>query len=180
MFGNSTNARELILGNVRRWTGDHDALKRAVCFKEAIDFQVQRAIHDDTWVSLVHDKLSSLDWEFLEDILEFLAPFREEILLLEGNRKQVALHDVYPSLEVIRNPLLSFLSRISDPASHFHQSLTLAWNKLDKYYSLRSLSPVICASIVLNPNVDSFFESTEHGWGDQPCWTIEAMLLVGQ
>ena len=47
MFGGSTNARELILDNVTHWTGDHDSLKRAVCFKEAIDFQVQRIIHDD-------------------------------------------------------------------------------------------------------------------------------------
>ena len=180
MFGNSTHARELILGNVTRWTGDHDALKRAVCFKEAIDFQVQRAIHDNPQISLIHDQLSSNDWEFLKGVLEFLAPFRDETLLLEGNRKQGALHDVYPSLEAIRNHILSFLSRFSDPASHFHQSLTLAWNKLDKYYSLSNLSPIFCASIVLNPNMDGFFESSEHGWGDRSEWVTAAMLLVRQ
>jgi hypothetical protein len=180
IFGSSTTARELILGNVTRWTGDHDALKRAVLFKEAIDFHIQRIIHDEPSTSLINDQLSSQDWLFLEHVLEFLTPFRDETLLLEGNRKQGALHDVYPSLEVIRNHILLFLSRFPDSDSHFHQSLELALDKLNKYYSLSTLSPIICASIVLNPNMDGFFESQEYGWGNRSDWVEEAMRLVRQ
>ena len=178
MVGSSTTARELILGNVTRWTGDHDALKRAICFKDAIDFHILRLIHDDSHHSLIDDQLSLEDWVFLEQVLEFLSPFRDETLLLEGNRSQGALHDVYPSLEVIRNHILLFLSRFPHSSSHFHQSLQLAWNKLNKYYSLSTLSPIICASIILNPNMDGFFESSEHGWGSRNDWVDEAMRLV--
>ena len=55
MFGASTNTRELILGNVTCWTGDHEALKRAVCFKEAIDTHVQCIIHDKPQISLINN-----------------------------------------------------------------------------------------------------------------------------
>ena len=129
---------------------------------------------------MINDQLGAQDWIFLENVLEFLAPFRDETLLLEGNQKQGALHNIYPSLEVIRNHIQFFLSRFSDTSLHFHQSLNLVWNKLNKYYSKSNLSPVICASIILNPNMDGFFESSEHGWGSRSEWVEEAMHLVRQ
>lgn len=180
MIGNSTNTREVILGNITWWTGDHDALKRAVCSKEEIDFQVQQAVHDYPRHSLPCDQLSSNDWEFLEGVLEFLASFRNETLLLVGYRKQGSLHYVYPSMGVIRNHLLFFLSPFSDPTSHFHHYFNLAWNKLDKYSPLSNLSPMLCASIVLNPIMDTFFESSEHGWGNRRDWVTAATVLVRQ
>lgn len=73
-----------------------------------------------------------------------------------------------------------FKSRFPDSSSHFRQSLDLAWNKLNKYYSLSNLSPIISASIVLNPNMDGFFESLDYGWGNRSDWVEEATRLVRQ
>lgn len=56
---------------------------------------------------------------------------------------------------------------------------SLQWElqKLDKYHSKDSLSPIICAAIVLNPDMSWFFELE---WADQPNWTAQCHFLVRQ
>jgi hypothetical protein len=56
--------------------------------------------------------------------------------------------------------------------------LQLAVQKLEKYYSIEQLSPIICASILLHPDMDNFFEDSESGWGDCPEWAFKAKELL--
>lgn len=59
-------------------------------------------------------------------------------------------------------------------------SFQLAGEKMQKYYFIDQLSPIICASILLHPNMDNFFEDVELRWGLRPEWKVRVKELVTQ
>lgn len=178
ILGNSTQARSLILGNVTRWTGDYDGLERALKLRHALDFHIHQIINQSptSKSAIEKDQLSPTDWLVLQDIFDFLKPFHNETLALEGNRSQGSLYDIYPSLEFLRRHISSTQQTASSDVLRY--SLDLAAQKLEKYYSLTELSPIICASVVLHPDMDNFFDDIESGWGTRPEWGIKAKELV--
>ncbi|KAH8151914.1 uncharacterized protein LAJ45_03907 [Morchella importuna] len=179
MAGSGKQARQLILGNVTRWTGDYDALSRALEFRQAIDLHFQMLIMDDPKITISNDRITSDDWSVLQTISGILEPFREETLALEGNKAQGSLYEVYPSLQALTNHLAQTKSNLALQHSPLQRSLYLAIEKFNKYYSLETLSPILCAAIILNPNMDNFFAS-ESGWGGRPDWVSHAKYLVRQ
>lgn len=178
ILGTSTQAEALILGNVTRWTGDYDGLERALKLRHAIDFHVHQLLRNTAGAKLVieKDQLSPNDWVVLEETFVLLKPFRDETLSLEGHRTQGSLYDIYPSFELLRRHILETKQHSQSPV--IITSLELAYQKLEKYYSIDQLSPIICASIVLHPDMDNFFDDIESGWGDRPEWGIKARALV--
>jgi len=178
ILSKTTQARELILGNVTRWTGDYDGLERALQFRYAISFHVENLIRLDHNSTLVKDLLTPTDWFHLQLIFDFLKPFRDETLRLEGHRTQGSLFDIYPSLELLWRHLIATQSSLKGQLPFLDISFQLAVDKMSKYYSLSSLSPIICASVILNPNMDNFFEDQDNGWGLRPEWGMKAKRLV--
>lgn len=178
LLGKITNARRMILGNVTRWTGDFDGLERALLFRHTIDSHIQHLILQDPKCSISKDILTSDDWHILEVIFNFLKPFQQETLALEGHQAQGALFNIYPSLELLHKHVLKTQFAVIGQSRHLDHSFQLAREKITKYYSLSQLSPIICASIVLHPNMDNFFDDKELGWGSTPEWGIQARELV--
>lgn len=122
------------------------------------------------------DQLTSIDWLTLQQIYDFLKPFRDEILVLEGHWTQGSLHEIYTLLESLRRHIV--YSQNHSQSEVLSGTLKLAAQKLEKYYSIDELSPIICASIVLHPDMDNFFEDTESVWGERPSWGFKAKDLV--
>lgn len=89
ILGNATQARTLILGNVTLWTGDYNGLERALKLRHAIDFHVHQIIREAPIgkpIAIEKDQLNSIDWVTLQQVFDFLKPFRDETLILEGHR----------------------------------------------------------------------------------------------
>lgn len=101
MLGKSTQERELILGNVTRWTEDYHVLERVLLFRHAIDFHIHQVIRVDPCLSISKDDLSATDWHILELIFNFLRPFKKETLALKGHRLQGSLYDIVPSMKLL-------------------------------------------------------------------------------
>lgn len=167
MLGKTTNAR-MILGNVTRWTGDFDGLERALLFRHAIDFHIHHIIRQDPKCAIKKDELTLDDWHILELVFNFLKPFKEETLALEGHQAQGALFNIYPSLESLYKHLVNMQFAVIGQSQHLDHLFQLAKEKMIKYYSIDQLLSIICASIILHPNMDNFFENKELGWGSNP------------
>ena len=60
--------------------------------------------------------------------------------------------------------------------SHFHHSVQLGWEKLDKYYTLTDDSPAYVASICLHPRYK--WKWIEKKWAHRPDWIEGAKLGV--
>lgn len=178
ILGASTPARSLILGNVTRWTGDYDGLERALKLRHALDFHIHQVIRETPIgkSTIEKDQLTSINWLTLQQTYDFLKPFRDETHVLEGHRTQGSLHEIYPSLESLRRHIV--YSQNHSQSEVLSGPLKLAAQKLEKYDSIDELSPIICASIVLHPDMDNFFEDTESGWGERSSWGFKAKDLV--
>lgn len=141
--------------NVTRWTGDYDGLERALKLRHAIDFHVHQIIREAPIgkpIAIEKDQLNSMDWVTLQQVFDFLKPFRDETLILESHRTQGSLYKIYPSLEALsrhisRTQQSLSLETLQIPlaAEALSLPLQLASQKLHKYYSLNELSPIICA-----------------------------------
>ena len=151
-----TNARKLTIGSPTQWNGDFLSIERALLMCQAIDIYISESLTQDPRLSIYRDQLTAEDWIHLTNIAHFLEPFTERTLKLQGHRPHGSLYDVYPSLERLRKHIalaLDFYSTFPLMVT----CLTLANDKLNKYYSKNTLSPILCASLVLNPDRALFF-----------------------
>ena len=171
-----TNARKLTIGSPTRWNGDFLAIERALLMRRAIDIYIAETLTQDPRISIHRDQLTSEDWIHLTNIAHFLEPFTEKTLKLQGHRPHGALYDVYPSLERLRKHIALALEFYS-ASPLMVTPLTLANEKLNKYYSKNTLSPILCASLVLNPDMALFFQVEWDEDGRQD-WTQKAHQLV--
>ena len=85
------------------------------------------------------DQLSIEDWKELGDLVAILEPFHRLTLTLEGHRSNGALYDLLPCMDTLLDHLEDASRKFiaSNFASdHLIASIKLAWDKLNKYYSL--------------------------------------------
>ena len=171
-----TNARKLTIGSPTRWNGDYLAIERALLMRRAIDIYIAETLAQDPRLSIHRDQLTAEDWIHLTNIAHFVDPFTEKTLKLQGHRPHGALYDVYPSLERLQKHIALALEFYSS-SPLMVTCLTLAHEKLHKYYSKNTLSPILCASLVLNPDMALFFQVEWDEDGRQD-WTQKAHQLV--
>ena len=91
-----------------------------------------------------------------------MEPFHRCTLEREGHRNNGVLYDLLPTMDT----LLEYLEtakhsyKVSNSASHLIQSIELAWEKLNKYYSTPESNAVLYAAVVLHPGMKyDYFES---------------------
>ena len=173
-----TNARKLTIESPTRWNGDYLALERVLLMGRAVDIYIAETIAQDPCLPIQCDQLTPEDWIHLTNIANFLEPFTEKTLKLQGHRPHGALYDVYPSLERLRKHIALALEFYS-PSPLTVTCLTLANEKLNKYYSKSTLSLILCASLVLNPDMALFFQ-VEWNEDARQDWTQKAHQLVCQ
>ena len=174
-----------IVGNITRWGGDFNALKRAFLLREPIEEFVAAEIRtvsagarkcgkdryrgDENDIEL--DELSIEDWDELRSIMDILEPFKKWSLKLQGKCRNGALHDILPAMDELLAHLEDAKLRYSDASihtQHLQTSINIAWNVLNKYDGLVDLTPVHYAAIALHPEMK--FEYFEEEWGDRPDW----------
>ena len=152
-----TNAQNLTIRSPTQWNADCLAIERALLMCRTVDIYIAEIIAQDPRLPIQRDQLTPEDWIYLTNIAHFLEPFTEKTLELQGHRPHGALYNVYPSLEQLRKHIALALKFYS-PSPLMITCLTLANEKLNKYYSKSTLSPILCPSQVLNPDMALFFQ----------------------
>jgi len=101
-----STAAALVQGNVTRWGGDYEDLKRALHQRDALEEFVSTAIQhnqhgeqDAQVTAPKYDELTPEDCSILTDIMQFLQPFRMWQLMLQAHHMQGALYDVLPAMD---------------------------------------------------------------------------------
>lgn len=64
----------------------------------------------------------------------------------------------------------------SNSAPHLVQSILLAWEKLNKYYSMTDANVVLYAAVVLHPALK--YDYFEINWAEHPDWIKDAKCKV--
>ena len=164
-----------IAANQTRWNGDFLAIKRALHLGDPIDLFIARHLRE----GLVEDQLTTEDWKELADIVTILEPFHRLTLTLEGHRTNGALYDLIPCMDTVLDHLEDASRKFihSNFASkHLTMSIKLAWDKLNKYYSLIDNNVVLYASVALHPGIK--LEYFELNWEEHPEWVSDVKEKV--
>src|ERR1700754_4322361 len=110
------------------------------------------------------------DWEELRELLLTLQLFKQVCLEFEKANINGSLFNILPSMDSLLENLETAKEKYTEElhSSHFCTCINLAWEKLDKYYTLTELSPIYIAAVVLNPCLKwNYFESA---WNSKPEW----------
>lgn len=99
----------------------------------------------------------------MEQIYKFPHQPQKETLALEGYGTPGSLFDIYLSMETLYQHLLRTQIQLVEQSQHLNHSFQLAQEKINKYYFFKELSPMICASLVLQLNMDNFTDDCELG-----------------
>ena len=163
-----------IAANQTRWNGDFKAIQRALHLRDPIELFITRHIRD----GLVEDQLSIEDWKELQDLVTILEPFYRLTLSLEGHRSNGALYDLLACMDTLLEHLEDASNKyIANSASdHLITSIKLAWDKLNKYYSLIDNNTVLYAAVALHPGMK--FEYFEVNWAEHPEWIVNVRQKV--
>ena len=107
------------------------------------------------------DILTKDDWEKLVIIRDFLEPFNLVTKACEGLEDSIEL--VLPTMDFCLSHLERAKIRFADD-TFMIRGIEVAWEKLEKYYSLTDDSPVYALATVLNPTKKwQYFEGAWHG-----------------
>jgi len=105
--------------NDTRWNSVYFMIERAICLRDALDFQCKLWVDDKTLEA--EDTLSNDDWEILECFLKVLGPLKSATKIYEGNG--VTLPGCLSSLYTIRRKLheqIAIHDTILPPPQHNH------------------------------------------------------------
>lgn len=146
-----------MIGSPTQWNSDYLAIEQALLMRRAVDIYIAKTLTQDSQLSIQRDELSPESQIHLSNIAHLSEPFTEKKLQLQEHRPYDACYDVYPSLERLRKHIALALGFYL-ASLLMATCLTLANKKLDKYYSKNILSPILCSSQVLNPDMALFFQ----------------------
>lgn len=137
-----TNERRLapILSNTTRWNSWHRMIKRALQTRVVIDAIMSQK-----------DCPFSLDdehWKLIEQTYDFLQPFQEETIRLEGDK--VTLDEVLWCMDVLREHLEESEAAARQD-SKLHTAIMTCWYAFDKWYEAIDHTPVYAAAVLLHP-----------------------------
>ena len=115
-----------------------------------------------------------------QDMIRILEPFHRCTLELEGHRGNGALYDMLPVMDIVLDHLenAKLMHTASTSPPHMLQSIDLAWQKLNKYYTMTESNAVLYAAIALHPAMK--MEYFETNWADHPDWIDDARKRVEQ
>ena len=166
-----------ITANLTRWNSDYKAIKRALQLRNRFEVFVARHIRD----GLENDQLTIEDWKDLQDIVNVLEPFHRCSLELEGHRGNGALYDLLPTMDYLLDHLESTKSIYTPAAAgsgsrHLSYSIGLAWEKLNKYYTLTENNTALYAAVALHPSMK--FDYFDINWVEHSDWIKDAKVKV--
>lgn len=110
-------------------------------------------------------------------MVTILEPFHRCTLEVEGARGNGALYDMLPTMHLLLEHLKNAKAMHSaQPDTHFLQSFELAWQKLNKYYSMKESNSVLYAAVDLLPGMK--FEYFKINWAEHPEWIKDVRSKV--
>lgn len=157
-----------MLGNITQGPKNYNALERALLSWHAIDCHIAQVIHEDPGIPITKDVREGSDRYIVQQIFNFLGSFKKEPLALDGHQLQESLDNIYPSIELLCEHILTIQARAIGKSHQLDLSVQLTREKMHKYYFIDQLSPIICPLILLHSNIDNFLEGMELGWGLRP------------
>ena len=126
-------------------------LERALSLKDCIDDFVEKRMGEEQRSphlkrkahNIEKDRLYTHDWEELRQLTAILQPFKQFCLEVEKADLNGSLFNILPSMDCLLDNLETAKQKYKEESfsSHFCTCINLAWEKLDKYYSLTELSP---------------------------------------
>lgn len=182
---------------VTRWNSYHDAFKRAVLLKDAIDKyandHIDHQMRDDLYATSKGNRLadapawirsgglSAADWAVITEYIEVLQPLKEASESLEARGKLGrfgAIYEIIPQFEAILRTYEAILEPYnsvnfnanSAPEDYLAINLRAAWAKLNKYYSKLDHSPMYYAACCLHPYYKNYCANS---WRDKPDWLCQ-------
>ena len=149
----------------------------------------ERYKDDDDDYDLSEDKLSTEEWQGVEEVLQLLRLLKR--LTKRAERRDTSLEDYVPACDMIIGHLYEAsqrFKRLSDTANNeseaqmyewLHISAEAAWDKANALYKKVDDSPAYYAALTMDPRYK--FEWFEQRWGSNPTkreWLQGAKAVV--
>jgi hypothetical protein len=119
-----------------------------------------------------------MDWKILEYIADILEPMKQISQDLEGHHGNGTLYDIFPAMDNVVEYLEQAKQLYSDQDPRLKQAIELATAKLNKYYNLTDLNPILYAAIALHLSLtmDYFM----YRWEQRSNWISKANSIINQ
>ena len=141
--------RSIPRDNTTRWNSWYKMISVAITLRSDIVAFTDRYAREDP--ALEPDILTQSDWKELEDIRDFLKPFEEITLDMQGH--SATLDGIISSMDFLITHFDYYKTKYAVRNNRAMAARVLAgWYKFDRYYKATDDNPIYVAAILLHPN----------------------------